>query len=178
MNIKINVIGLGFVGLTSALGFAKKKFDVTGVEINKKKLLFLENNKLPFFEPHLKERLIIENNRKFLKFHDSVILEEKKINVVFICVGTPSKKDGSANLEIIKNILIDTKKNIIKKIIFVIKSTVPPGTYNLLKKIIDNVKNFHLSTNPEFLREGFAWKDFFNSGKIVVGCENINFKKF
>lgn len=178
MNIKINVIGLGFVGLTSALGFAKKKFDITGVEIDKKKLLDIKNNKLPFFEPHLKERLIIENNRKFLKFHNSVILEEKKINVVFICVGTPSKKDGSANLEIIKSILKESKKkHNKKKIIFVIKSTVPPGTYILLKKIIANVKNFHLSTNPEFLREGFAWKDFFNSGKIVIGCENISSQK-
>jgi UDPglucose 6-dehydrogenase len=167
----INVIGLGFVGLTTALGFAHKGISVTGIDKNKNKIKSLKINKIDFFEPKLETILKNCNKKKKINFNTKLNINNKILNKVFICVGTPEKRNGDVNLSEIKNII----KNICskyknQKIIIVIKSTVPPGTISeKLNKIIKKNNNIELCSNPEFLREGYAWDDFINSDKIVIG---------
>ena len=178
MTYKINVIGLGFVGLTTAIALASKKFEVYGVENHLKKLNLLKKNIIPFFEPLLKEKLIEAKKSSKLFLNDKILLSKKKINVIFICIGTPAYKNGDTNLTYIINFLKKIKKNIgNEKVLFVIKSTVPPLSSQKFKKIFKNNKNINFCSNPEFLREGSAWYDFFNSGKIVIGCEDLNSKR-
>ena len=198
MKITIHVVGLGFVGLTTALAFAKAKFNVFGIENDENKLRLIKRNIVPFHEPFLKERLIIEKNRSFLKFKKNIELDKTKRNIVIVCVGTPAKKNGEANLDQINKIIEDLnqkyERNKIladdgfgessltkekgtfkdEKIVLNIKSTVPPGSCFLLRKKAN--KNISLASNPEFLREGFAWKDFSKSGRIILGHED-NFSK-
>ena len=105
MNININIIGLGFVGLTTALGFCEKRFQTVCVEKDKKKLNKIKNGVLPFEEPMLKKILKKNLIKKKIIFSKKPVLFKKKHNVVFICVGTPSRKNGSINLKYIENII-------------------------------------------------------------------------
>ncbi len=171
--MNINVVGLGFVGLTTAVGLSYKNFKINAVENNIEKLNQIKNLNIPFYEPLLLKKLkyVLKNKNIFLT--NKIKLNKKKINVFFICIGTPSNKNGSANLDQISKFLKKMKK-IIKneKILFVIKSTVPPYSIEKnFKHIFSKSKNVNFCANPEFLREGSAWKDFFNSGKIVIGFE-------
>lgn len=169
----INVIGLGFVGLTTALGFAHKGLSVTGIDKNKNKIKSLKINKIDFFEPKLETILKNCIKKKKINFDTELNINNKILNKVFICVGTPEKINGDVNLSEIENII----KNICskyknQKIIIIIKSTVPPGTISeKLNKIITKNNNIELCSNPEFLREGYAWDDFINSDKIVIGSD-------
>lgn len=172
----INVIGLGFVGLTTAVGFAFKGKFVTGVEIDDDKRKKLNNIEIPFHEPHLKKKLKNVKNTRNLHISNKVIID-KNINFFFICVGTPSRVNGSIDLTILKNVIrnvvknINSKKNNSKNYI-VIKSTVIPGTVDLLKKQYKKYKNIIFISNPEFLREGYAWEDFIKPDKIVIGAND------
>ena len=176
---EINVIGLGFVGLTTALGFSHKKLKVIGVENNKEKLKKIKNGVLPFYEPFLKEKLVSSIKNKKILFRDKVILNKNKLNIIFICLGTPSKENGSTSFKQILDFLNQIKNTLEnEKILFVIKSTVPPYTIDkIFKNIFVKNKNIDFCSNPEFLREGSAWEDFFKSGKIIIGCENQNSKR-
>ncbi|MEH7401459.1 UDP-glucose/GDP-mannose dehydrogenase family protein [Gottfriedia acidiceleris] len=175
----ITVIGLGFVGLTTALGFSEKGYHVYGFDIDQKKKEQLRNGKIPFYEPNLNEKLNKHFNKGFTITDD---LQEAVINseVIFLCVGTPSKKDGSADLgyifEAIKNVTGYIKKPEFK--VLVIKSTIPPSTTSeKIKPYLENLGfkvgvEIGLTNNPEFLREGYAWDDFMNPDRIVVGQED------
>ena len=173
MKVNINVIGLGFVGLTTALGFSEKKFKTIFVEKNIVKLKNIKSGKIPFKEPYLDKILKKNLKKKNVIFSNKIILDKKKINLLFICVGTPSNKNGSINLNYISSAIKDINKKVKKeKVIIVVKSTVLPGTITQkLLKLIHN-KNISICSNPEFLREGFAWKDFVNTDKIVIGYKN------
>ena len=109
MKININVIGLGFVGLTTALGFAFKKFKVICVEKNKGRLNIIKKGKIPFHEPGL-EKVLRKSKKNYCIFSDLPIIDKKKINVIFICVGTPSKQSGQINLDQIKKTIIPINK--------------------------------------------------------------------
>ena len=176
--ININVIGLGFVGLTTALAFSKLKYKVNAIERNKTSLESLKQNKIKFFEPNLKNILKKANKNNQIIFSSSFGFDEKKINIFFICVGTPANKNGSTNLNQIILFLKQFKKKIDKKTKFyiVIKSTVPPGSILSFKKMFMDYSNVKFISNPEFLREGHAWKDFFNSGKIIIGTQDNDSK--
>lgn len=172
MKININVIGLGFVGLTTALGFASKK-KIICVEKNVERFNSIKRGIIPFKEPGL-EKILKKMKQNFCVFSKKPIILKNYINVVFVCVGTPSKSNGAINLDQINKTLIPIKnkyKN--ERIIFVIKSTVPPGTIKENLKRFKN-KNISFCSNPEFLREGFAWYDFNNTDKIVIGYENLD----
>jgi len=172
----ITVIGLGFVGLTTALGFSEKGYHVYGFDIDQKKKDQLRNGKIPFYEPNLNEKLNKHLNKGFTITDD---LQEAVINseVIFLCVGTPSKTDGSADLgyilEAIKNVAGYIKKPEFK--VLVIKSTIPPSTTSeRIKPYLENLGfkvgvEIGLTNNPEFLREGYAWDDFMNPDRIVIG---------
>ena len=178
MKININVIGLGFVGLTTALGFCEKKFSVTFVENNKLKLNYIKKGKIPFQEPYLKNILKKYYKKKNVTFLTKPNILKNKINVMFICVGTPSNKNGSINLGYVTKIIKELDKKINdERVLIVIKSTVLPGTISKkLEKIIKK-KNISICSNPEFLREGYAWNDFIKTDKIVIGYKKELSKK-
>jgi len=173
--MKIGVIGLGFVGLTTSLGFAEKGISTIGYDLDTTKLNQIKTGKLPFYEPELKEVLERQLKKSFVVSDDiSIVVNE--CNILFICVGTPKGNDGKADLSQIKNVL----KEIINKInnndskIILVKSTVPPSTIDKLTEYIHELNigkkvKVSLGSNPEFLREGHAWQDFMNPDRIVVG---------
>jgi UDPglucose 6-dehydrogenase len=172
----IYVIGLGFVGLTTAIGLAFKGNKVVAVDNDKEKITQLKNNIIQFHEPHLKENLHKVTVNKSLKLENSINLKNCE-NYFFICVGTPNKINGSIDLRIIndaiKNIIkIINKKNIRKNNYIIIKSTVVPGTVEYFNNSYKSIKNLYFISNPEFLREGHAWKDFVFPDKIVIGSKN------
>ncbi len=174
----ITVIGLGFVGLTTALGFTDKGYSVYGYDIDQKKKEQLTKGKIPFYEPYLNEKLDQHLNKGF-KIVDDLQKAIDNSEVIFLCVGTPSKTDGSADLDYIldaiKNITVCIKKPDFK--VLVIKSTIPPSTTSKnIKPYIENLGfkvgvDIGLTNNPEFLREGYAWEDFMNPDRIVIGEE-------
>lgn len=175
----ITVLGLGFVGLTTALGFAEKGFKVYGYDVNKEKISLISNKTLPFHEEGLAEILEKNLNKNFIITNDlKIAIENSKI--IFLCVGTPSDEDGKADLKYIKLAIDDILNNIsgeTKKII-VIKSTIPPSTTKIdIWNYIETKgyvvgKDIYLANNPEFLREGHAWQDFIQPDRIVIGSED------
>ena len=175
----ITVIGLGFVGLTTALGFSEKGFNVYGYDINPNKKDQLKKGDIPFYEPKLEGKLNQHLNHQFSIVDD---LKDAVINseIIFLCVGTPSQKDGSADLSYIFD-AIKSVTNYIRKPEFkvlVIKSTIPPSsTSEKIKPYIEKLgfkvgMDVGVTNNPEFLREGSAWDDFMNPDRIVIGLED------
>lgn len=180
----ISVLGLGFVGLTTGLGFAKKGFKTYGFDIDEKRLAGLKNYIIPFFEPHLKE--VMEETLGESFFLD-VSFEEaiKNSDAVFLCVGTPEKADGSADLTYLLNGIEQILKvNTDKFQVLITKSTVPPSTLStevipfVKQKLTENPdRKVGFSSNPEFLREGYCWEDFFEPDRIVIGVEDEKSKE-
>ncbi len=173
---EICVIGLGFVGLTTALSFANKNYKVLGVDSNEKLVSSLQKNKIPFFEPHLGEKLKKLQKNKKLFINSKLKLDKNKNYLIFICVGTPLKKNSFYDLDNLIKVVKFVEKQVSKKAYIFIKSTILPGTTKKINKIIKN-KNIIACNNPEFLREGNAWKDFNYADKIVVGYEKNIFKE-
>lgn len=175
----ITVIGLGFVGLTTALGFSEKGFKVFGYDIDKEKVEFIKNNQLPFYEKGL-DKALAENLGKNFCIVENLKNAIENSEVVFLCVGTPSDKKGHADLKYIKSALKEILKYINKneKKVVVTKSTIPPATtQNEIIPYINSLgfevgKNIFVANNPEFLREGFAWEDFISPDRIVIGAED------
>ncbi|EAK4474430.1 UDP-glucose 6-dehydrogenase, partial [Campylobacter coli] len=129
-SLKVTVFGLGFVGLTTAVGFAKKGFDVIGYEIDKNKALLLNDGKIPFHEEGLPEALNDVLGKK-LKITNDATEALKEAKIIFYCIGTPMSEDGSADLSFLLDALRTTAKNLNKcqkEPILVIKSTVPPSS--------------------------------------------------
>ena len=179
----ITVLGLGFVGLTTALGFSKKGFKVYGIDVAQDRVNKIRNYEVPFYEPHLDDVLQEELGKNFIL---DASLQEAVSNskLVFICVGTPGNADGSANL----TYLLDAVKNVFENSdgsfkVIVTKSTVPPSTVSKkVKPFVDQLnaeynRPIGLASNPEFLREGYAWDDFMNPDRIVIGVEDEKSKE-
>lgn len=172
----IAVVGLGFVGLTTALGFAYKGYKVYGYDADIERISELKKNIIPFHEPHLIDILEKHTDRNLFICNT---LKESILNasIVFYCVGTPGKNNGETDLGHLKN-AIQNSLNFIETDehkVLVIKSTVPPTTtQEILKPLIEGHgfkvgKHIGLTNNPEFLREGFAWDDFIHPDRIVIG---------
>ncbi len=175
----ITVFGLGFVGLTTALGFAHYGYKVYGIDTNQERKELLKNNKLPFFEPDMDQILIEENNKNFFITED-VGKAIKESQYIFYCVGTPYGENGEADLTYLFQAIettLDCLKEEQKKIL-IVKSTIPPSTTQ--ERIIPFIEikgyrvneDIYVANNPEFLREGYCWEDFINADRIVIGCEN------
>lgn len=174
----ITVLGLGFVGLTTALGFSRKGFKVYGIDIDTARVARLKKGEVPFYEPGLEEALREELGRRLVL---AASLEEavRNSSVIIICVGTPSNPDGSADL----SHLLDAVKEVFAASdptfkVIVTKSTVPPSTLSTrVKPYVEELsrtqqKPMGLASNPEFLREGHAWDDFMNPDRTVIGVED------
>ncbi|MDD3237812.1 MAG: UDP-glucose/GDP-mannose dehydrogenase family protein [Candidatus Gastranaerophilales bacterium] len=175
----IAVFGLGFVGLTTALGFSEKGFQVYGYDIDKNKVNSLSSHKIPFYEQQMQEILDKNLNKNFQLSNDiKTAVDNSKI--IFLCVGTPSDKDGKADLKYIKSAISDILSNLQKgeKKLLVFKSTIPPSTTkNEIIPYIESKgfvvgKDIFVANNPEFLREGYAWSDFINPDRIILGVED------
>ena len=166
--MKIGIIGLGYVGLITGVGFASPGNKVVGIDVDEKKIEKINKGESPIYEKDLESKLK-ENKENFTA--TTKIEELKDCEIIFICVGTPSKEDGSIDLKYIKQAAEDISKILDSYKIIVVKSTVIPGTTESLIKILGKKvgRDFGLAMNPEFLKEGSALKDFFEPDRIVVG---------
>ena len=175
------MIGSGYVGLVTAACFADLGNTVFCVDKNKEKIDMLNKKKIPNFEPGLEE--IVKKNFTFgrLKFTTNLSLAVESSDIIFICVGTPSrKKNKSADLQYVFKVAEEIGKFINKFKIIVTKSTVPVSTGDKIEKIISKKKNrkmFEVVSNPEFLREGEAIRDFRFPDRIIVGSNKKKITK-
>ncbi len=174
--MKICMIGTGYVGLVSGACFADLGNVVWCVDKDSQKIEMLNNNQIPIFEPGLEEIVTSNHDAGRLKFTTNLGLAIKSSDIIFICVGTPASKiKNSADLHHVISAATTIRKNINKYKIIVTKSTVPVTTGDKIEKIISKKvkrKLFHVVSNPEFLREGEALRDFRFPDRIVVGSND------
>ena len=178
--MKITIIGAGYVGLVQAVCLADFGFNITCIEKDLEKLNELKFGRIPFYEPGLEDlfKKNLENNRlNFInKYSDNI----SRSDVIFICVGTPPKKNGQSNLNFVDQATKEISKKIKGYTVVVSKSTVPVGTSRRIEKILKKKKParmFDVVSNPEFLREGSALEDFIRPDKIVIGCRTFKAEK-
>ena len=177
--MKIGVIGSGYVGLVAAACFAEMGNDVICVDVDQNKISKLKDGIIPIYEPGL-EVLVKENyKRESLKFTTEINGSLNTAEVVFIAVGTPMGDDGSADLKYVLQVAQSIGENMNHHLVVVDKSTVPIGTADKVKETIqlalDNRNSdltFDVVSNPEFLKEGAAIKDFMHPDRVVVGANN------
>ena len=174
----VTVVGLGFVGLTTALGFARYGHKVYGIEANPERLKTIKEGNLPFVEPGLDRALEEYLNANFIPTTDwSKAVADS--DFIYYCVGTPYGEDGAADLTYLFGAIEQTIKAIkdTKFRVLVTKSTIPPGTtanriIPFLREKDAMTDNLGVANNPEFLREGHCWEDFINSDRIVLGVND------
>ena len=169
------MVGTGYVGLVSGACFADLGNNVWCVDKIKEKIDMLNEGDVPIYEPGLKELVSKNYISQRLKFTTNLSLAVRESDLIFICVGTPTKKDGSANLNYVYSVAKEISNNINKFKIIINKSTVPVCTGDEVEKIISKKvkkKNFEVVSNPEFLREGEAIRDFRFPDRIVIGVNN------
>ena len=174
--MNITMIGTGYVGLVSGTCFAEFGFPVTCVDKVKEKIDNLKQGIIPIYEPGLEEMVKknVEEGRLF--FSDDLKDSVRKSDVIFIAVGTPTREeDGSADLQYVYAAAKEIAEALTDRYtVIVTKSTVPVGTGRKIAQIIKaaNPKaDFDIVSNPEFLREGSAIKDFMRPDRVVIGCE-------
>ena len=173
---KITVIGTGYVGLVSGSGLADFGNHVTCVDVNGKRINSLSSGHIPFFEPGLTE--IVERNMAAdrLYFSTDVIGAILEADVIFIAVWTPMDSDGSADLSAIKDVSKTIGENIKSYTLIATKSTVPIGTGEIINSIISEHAPqstiFDVVSNPEFLREGSAVRDFLLPNRVIIGTDS------
>ena len=170
----ITIIGTGYVGLVTGVCLAELGNKVTCIDIDLEKIEKLKKGIIPFYEPGLKEMAIKNIEKQRLFFGTNLAQAMQQSEVIFVAVGTPSKENGEADLSYVEKVIKDIGDNLKKYAVVVIKSTVPPGTCRKIKRIIESRTSnpFSLVSNPEFLREGSAVKDFMKPDRIIVGVED------
>ncbi|MDC3285414.1 UDP-glucose/GDP-mannose dehydrogenase family protein [Flavobacteriaceae bacterium] len=176
--MNITVIGSGYVGLVSGTCFAEMGNIVTCVDINKQKIESLKKGIVPIFEPGLAPMVLKNIEKNNLLFSTSLKESIQDATIVFIAVGTPMGEDGSADLQYVKAVAKEIGQSMTKKLFVVDKSTVPVGTADKVKEVIQkeldkrNVSiEFDVVSNPEFLKEGDAISDFMKPDRVVIGAE-------
>lgn len=182
--MNIAIVGTGYVGLVSGACFAEMGIDVTCVDINPEKIKCLLNGEIPIYEPGLDD--LVKRNVEAGRLHFTTDLTTclDNVEVVFSAVGTPPDEDGSADLQYVLEVARTFGRNIKKYTILVTKSTVPVGTAKKVKAVIveeltkrGEQIDFEVASNPEFLKEGAAIKDFMSPDRVVVGIESDRAKK-
>ena len=176
--MRISVIGTGYVGLVTSAVFAHLGHQVIGLDIDKDKIEKLKKGKTPIYEPGL-EKLLQKHLGGKIVFTTDYKKAVEDAELIFICVGTPSKKDGSYDLSYVYKASETIAKNLKSYTVIIIKSTVPPSTTEGVKKIIakhTKVK-FDVASVPEFLREGSAVNDALNPSRIIFGVDSIKAEK-
>ena len=182
--MNIAVVGTGYVGLVTGACFSEMGINVTCVDVDLQKIQNLNQGIIPIHEPGLEE--LVKRNYKAgrLEFTTELVSCLDKVEVVFSAVGTPPDEDGSADLRFVWEVARTIGQHINKYVLVVTKSTVPVGTAQQVKTIIsDELKKrnldipFDVASNPEFLKEGTAVKDFMGPDRVVVGIENEKAKE-
>lgn len=180
MAYTISVIGTGYVGLVTGVALASIGNNVTCVDIDSKKIDLLKSGKSPIFEPGLEYHLERNIREKRIDFTTDLKFAIKNANLIFLCLPTPPNEDGSADLQHLLNV-VEKIAELLKgngwydRKILVNKSTVPVGTADKVRELVDSVlpgNNIEVISNPEFLREGFAVEDAMKPDRIVVGTES------
>lgn len=177
--MKISVIGTGYVGLVSGTCFAEVGNRVTCVDIDFQKIENLKNGIIPIYEPGLETMVLHNVTNKNLFFTTDLKQAVQNAEIVFIAVGTPMGEDGSADLQYVLSVAKSIGEAMQQKLIIVNKSTVPIGTADKIKNIVNqelkqrNVQiEFDVVSNPEFLKEGKAIQDFMKPDRVVIGAES------
>ncbi len=174
--MKLCMIGTGYVGLVSGVCFSDLGNDVICVDRDIHKVESLKKGVIPIYEPGLDEIVIKNYNNKRLQFSSNLKDSILKSDIIFICVGTPTKKNGNdADLSQVYNVAKEISKCINKFKIIITKSTVPVTTGDKIEKIISrkvSKKLFSVVSNPEFLREGEAIRDFIYPDRVVIGTND------
>ena len=179
--MNITMLGTGYVGLVSGTCFSEFGFDVCCVDKDKDKINNLKNDIIPIYEPGLQNLVKKNKNSGRLSFSNDIDQNIKKADIVFIAVGTPSRRgDGHADLTYVYEAAEKIAKNLDGYTVIVNKSTVPVGTGAEVKNIIKKINPdalFDVVSNPEFLREGNAIEDFMRPDRVVVGIETEKAKQ-
>lgn len=182
--MNIAIVGTGYVGLVSGTCFSDMGINVTCVDVDQTKIDNLKKGIIPIYEPGLEE--MVKKNIKAgrLKFETDLTRVLDDVDVVFSAVGTPPDEDGSADLKYVLAVARTIGQNINKYTVIVTKSTVPVGTAAKVKATIQEELNrrgvnieFDVASNPEFLKEGAAIKDFMSPDRVVVGVESERARK-
>ena len=179
--MNLTILGTGYVGLVSGTCFSEFGFDVCCVDKDKDKINNLKNDIIPIYEPGLQNLVKKNKNTGRLSFSNDIDQNIKKADIVFIAVGTPSRRgDGHADLTYVYEAAEKIAKNLDGYTVIVNKSTVPVGTGAEVKNIIKKINPdalFDVVSNPEFLREGNAIEDFMRPDRVVVGIETEKAKQ-
>lgn len=177
--MNIAIVGTGYVGLVSGTCFAEMGVNVTCVDVNEEKIKALLNGNIPIYEPGLDEMVLRNYREGRLNFTTDLTTCLDEVEVVFSAVGTPPDEDGSADLQYVLAVARTFGQNIKKYTVLVTKSTVPVGTARKVKEAIQQELDkrgvdipFDVASNPEFLKEGAAIKDFMSPDRVVVGVES------
>jgi len=177
--VKITIVGTGYVGLVSGIGFADMGNHVTCVDIDATKIQMLNEGRSPIYEPGLNEMLSYNHRSGRLKFTTNLKEATSEADLVFIAVGTPPEEDGSSDLSYVLNIADTLGTCLADYTVVVVKSTVPVGSCLRVKAAIqasaDKVGrkiDFDVASNPEFLKEGTAIEDFLRPDRVIIGSES------
>lgn len=182
--MNIAIVGTGYVGLVSGTCFAEMGVNVTCVDVNEEKINSLKNGQVPIYEPGLDEMVLRNHREGRLNFTTDLTSCLDNVDIVFSAVGTPPDEDGSADLQYVLAVAREFGQNIKKYTVLVTKSTVPVGTAKKVKAVIREELEkrgvdipFDVASNPEFLKEGAAIKDFMSPDRVVVGVESEKAKE-
>jgi len=182
--MNIAIVGTGYVGLVSGTCFAEMGINVTCIDIDSKKIQGLKKGIIPIYEPGLEDMILRNVKAERLHFTTKITEILDNVDVVFSAVGTPSGEDGSADLKYVLEVARTIGQHMRKYILLVTKSTVPVGTARLVRHTIQEELDkrgldidFDVASNPEFLKEGDAIKDFMSPDRVVVGVESEKAKE-
>lgn len=177
--MKVTVAGTGYVGLVLGVVLANIGHNVTCLDTNEEKINLLKLGKSPIYEEGLEE--LMKKTKENIIYTTDYEKAYSDSDIIFICVGTPERADGSANLEYIFNVSNQIAKNMKDGATIVIRSTVPVGTNDeveeYIKSIVNGKKSFNVVSNPEFLSQGTAVKDTMYGSRLIIGIENEKSKK-
>lgn len=178
--MRIAVIGAGYVGLITGVCLADHGHDIICVDVDQEKVDTINRGKPPFYEKDI--AMLLKRNR--IKATTEYTQAISNAQIIFICVGTPTKKDNTQDLTYIQNACKQIGKNLQKNQTIVVKSSVVPGTTEkIIIPLLEKYSNknegedFHVTVNPEFLQEGTAVDNFLNPDRIIIGCKNKKSKK-
>lgn len=182
--MNIAIVGTGYVGLVSGTCFAEMGVNVTCVDINETKIKSLLSGNIPIYEPGLEEMVLRNHREGRLCFTTDLSSCLDEVEIVFSAVGTPPDEDGSADLQYVLEVARTVGRCMNKYLVLVTKSTVPVGTAKKVKAVIQEELDkrgvnipFDVASNPEFLKEGAAIKDFMSPDRVVVGVESEKAKE-
>lgn len=182
--MNIAIVGTGYVGLVSGACFSEMGISVTCVDIDESKIKRLLDGKMPIYEPGLDDLVARNVKAGRLRFTTELTSCLDDVEIVFSAVGTPPDEDGSADLKYVLEVARTVGRNIKKHVVLVTKSTVPVGTAIKVRAAVQeeldkrgvNIE-FDVASNPEFLKEGAAIKDFMAPDRVVVGVESDRARK-